>query len=762
MKSFLLTCTIAALLAFTACGGGAASSITPPPPTYTISVSVTGLTGGSLVVQDNGGNDLTVTADGTFPFTGTVKSGTAYDVEVKSGPSGENCTAGSNKTGMATSNVTVAITCGAVSSTFSISVAVTGLSGGALVLQASANDQLTFNSNTTQTFATRYSSGSTYTVTLVSEPPSQTCTPSSNISGTITANVTITVNCVTAVTTDTLSASVSGLSTGTLIVSDNQGDQLLFNSDGTQNFGHSYTSGSSYTVTIASQPIGESCTPTSTTGTITANTTVAFTCTLGTYTISATAVGLTSGQTLVLQDNQSDALTFATNSTQTFTKSYSSGASYTVSVMTQPSGETCTLSGNSTGTITSDVTVTATCSPVTYSISAQVTGLTSGTLIVQDDKNDQLSFTSNTTQKFASAYASGSSYTVSVATQPVNQTCTLSGNSTGTITSNTTVTATCTASTTHPLGTVSGVSTITPCSGSVKNGTCEQMTVSCPNVPDIQAYIKINTPSTPIGTVLYAVGTDGNGLYDSIYTFGSTAVQNVLNAGFRTVQISFGTPFNNNQPGGWVQGPGGVLAGACRYATIAQYVYSTVQNDSTKPMCATANSGGAGALAYALSQYGSGNILSMAEITSGPPTGRLDWGCGCKQGSMPVPNSCFPSGSMGTCFGTTDAGVWDPAYTPNAYCSQAVKGTLPPGGLTFFLDDSAEAPGAQYSFPKTKVNILFGGQDTSSAIPIGWDWFNNITSTKSNGCVSDAPHSIPNVLDGATQIATDIINMCTK
>jgi hypothetical protein len=184
-------------------------------------------------------------------------------------------------------------------------------------------------------------------------------------------------------------------------------------------------------------------------------------------------------------------------------------------------------------------------------------------------------------------------------------------------------------------------------------------------------------------------------------------------------------------------------------------------------MCATANSGGAGALAYALSQYGAGNILSMAEVTSGPPTGRLDWGCGCQQGKVPV--SCGASTTLGTCFGAVDSPVWDSAYTPSLnathpYCSNAaVNDVLPPGGLDYFLGDSAEAPGATYNFPNTFVNVVFGGQDISSAIPSGQDWFNRITSTsKAQECIADAPHSIPNTLDGAQQIATDIINHCTK
>lgn len=307
---------------------------------------------------------------------------------------------------------------------------------------------------------------------------------------------------------------------------------------------------------------------------------------------------------------------------------------------------------------------------------------------------------------------------------------------------------------TRALGTVTS-SSITCHAGGLTGATCEQLVVSCPGVPNVDAYVKINTPTHPIGTVLYGTGTDGNGLYDTLFTYGKTAVQNVYNAGYRTVQVSWGTPFNTKQAGGWVTGPGGVLAAACRWATVANWAYTKLQNNTTLPMCATANSGGAGALAYVLSQYP--NNLSFAEVTSGPPTARLDWGCMCQEGKLPT---YCGKGNLGTCFGAVDGAVWDPAYTPNAYCSKATKGTAPPGGSTFFLDDSAEAPGAVYNFPHTYVNVVFGGTDTSSAIPIGLDWYNKITSSKEQTCIADAPHSIPNVLDGATQIANDIINLC--
>jgi hypothetical protein len=394
----------------------------------------------------------------------------------------------------------------------------------------------------------------------------------------------------------------------------------------------------------------------------------------------------------------------------------------------------------------------------TYKVSVKVTGL-SGTVVLEDDQSEKLTFTSSKTLTFSNTYASGATYTVSVITQPSAQAC-VPTYFTAKITKNTTINAVCAKGSTRALGTVSGVSSIA-CSGSIKDGVCQQMTVACPGLPNVDAYVKTNAPSgTSKGTVTYNTGTDGNGLYESIFTYGSTAVQNVLNAGFTTVQISWGTPFNNNQPNGWVEGPGGVLASACRYATVTKWIYTNIQNNSKLPYCATANSGGAGALAYALSQYNSGSVLSMAEVTSGPPTGRLDWGCGCTEGKMNV--SCGSSSSLGTCFGTADAPVWDPAYNPTGagLCTNAVDGTLPIGGLNFFLGDSVEAPGAVYKFATTYVNLVFGGADDSSAIPIGQHWFNNITSSKAQVCVAGGQHSLANTLAGADQIANDLISLC--
>ena len=56
------------------------------PTTYTIGGTVSGLTGTGLVLQDNGGNNLSISANGTFTFSNSVARGATYSVTVPPSP----------------------------------------------------------------------------------------------------------------------------------------------------------------------------------------------------------------------------------------------------------------------------------------------------------------------------------------------------------------------------------------------------------------------------------------------------------------------------------------------------------------------------------------------------------------------------------------------------------------------------------------------------------------------------------------------------
>jgi Galactose oxidase, central domain len=95
---------------------GTSYTSTPPPTTYTIGGTVVNLagSGGGLVLQDNGGNNLPVTANGSFTFTTDVAPGGAYAVTVSTQPSSpaQTCSVASGS-GKANANVTnVMVNCG--------------------------------------------------------------------------------------------------------------------------------------------------------------------------------------------------------------------------------------------------------------------------------------------------------------------------------------------------------------------------------------------------------------------------------------------------------------------------------------------------------------------------------------------------------------------------------------------------------------------------------------------------------------------------
>jgi hypothetical protein len=248
-------------------------------------------------------------------------------------------------------------------------------------------------------------------------------------------------------------------------------------------------------------------------------------------------------------------------------------------------------------------------------------------------------------------------------------------------------------------------------------------------------------------------------LYDSTWTYGINVIQEVLAAGFATVQIAFGGPFNSNAtPAGWLTGPGGVRRLACRYATAAQWVYQNIHHSNTSaPFCATGNSAGSAAITHSVAHYGLDSIFAFIEPTSGPPLARLDYGCVGNGGSVPIPCG---KGSNSLSYSISDAAIIDPAYS-GPICAQAMGGNT--ANEAQLLSDSVDGPGAILSYPKTAVKTVFGGLDNSVAVPQGLEWLNQVISP--NGppapvCVADADHEIPDALDGATQIANDIIGIC--
>ena len=200
---------------------------------------VSGLSGSGLVLQDNGGNNLSVTASGSFTFTTAVASGGAYAVTVLTQPSNpvQNCVV-TNGGGNASANVTnVQVACTVVAVTFTIGGTVSGLSGTGLVLQDNGGNDLPVAASGSFTFTTGVASGGAYAVTVLTQPssPVQNCVVT-NGSGNASANVTnVQVTCTIAFA---IGGTVTNLAaaSGGVVLQDNGGNNLSVTANGNFTF----------------------------------------------------------------------------------------------------------------------------------------------------------------------------------------------------------------------------------------------------------------------------------------------------------------------------------------------------------------------------------------------------------------------------------------------------------------------------------------------------------------------------------------------
>jgi hypothetical protein len=286
---------------------------------------------------------------------------------------------------------------GGATGSFTVGGTITNLVGSGLVVTDNSADTLTITKTGTVPFTFAKSVSGAYDVEIQAQPtnPAQTCTLTGN-KGTATANVTtVAIACTTNPVTATIGGTLSGLSTGdSVILQDNGGDALTLTANGPFTFKTPVTGPTdAYAVTVNTQPTNplQICTVTNGSGTATANVTnVAVNCVLA-YTIGGNITGLV-GSGLVLLDTvtvtgsttpiiteQLPITATSGNAAFTFKQDVPTGATYTVSIYSQPSnpGQTCVVTpSTATGAATANVTsVVVTCPAVTYSVGGTVVGL---------------------------------------------------------------------------------------------------------------------------------------------------------------------------------------------------------------------------------------------------------------------------------------------------------------------------------------------------------------------------------------------------
>src|ERR1039457_195451 len=155
-----------------------------------------------------------------------------------------------------------------------------------------------------------------------------------------------------------IGGSVMGLSGGTTVtLLNNNADPINVTANASFTFDVTINSGSTYNVTVGTQPLGETCTVANGTGTVDSNgdnvSNVTVNCVANISvggTVGGTISGLASGTTVTLQNNGTDTFIGANNGSFVFPTALANGASYSVSVLTQPPGKICLVS-NGVGAI---------------------------------------------------------------------------------------------------------------------------------------------------------------------------------------------------------------------------------------------------------------------------------------------------------------------------------------------------------------------------------------------------------------------------
>lgn len=349
---FPVACVLVGLL-LSACGGGSSGS--SGQPSFVLGGTVTGLASGAQILLLSGaGTQTTVRANGNFEFADRLKAGTGYAVTINKQPIGQTCTLSpaSGSIGSPGSDIrNLTIVC--VTNPYQLSGTVSGLRAGvSLELTDGVADGsvASLSANGTFSFSNRYVGGTRFAVTVVTQPTGQDCRVS-NGTGTFASASINTIQVACTPLTPSVGGTLSGLSSGQQVVLTNNGaDRLVLNADGAFQFPAPIAFSGSYSVAIASQPERQVCSiaEASAAQVVSNIQSVRVTCGARTYSVGGSVVGLNSvsgPQGLALTNNGRDSVGISASGAFSFPTPLPGGSPYSVTIASQPSGQTCTVVG---------------------------------------------------------------------------------------------------------------------------------------------------------------------------------------------------------------------------------------------------------------------------------------------------------------------------------------------------------------------------------------------------------------------------------
>jgi len=276
---------------------------------YSVGGTVSGLEKNTtVVVHNSNGDSLDISANGVFTFNMLLLDESDYAVTVFTQPSGpaQLCMVMNGSGSIGGSNVTnIAIVCETTS--YSVGGSVSGLAADSSVgLRLNGGNELVSTSNGVFTFPAKLIEGDDYTAAVSSQPtdPNQTC-DIGNSSGTIaTSDITkLTVVCTTR--TYSIGGNLSGLEPGnTIALKNNAGASFVLNANGAFVFPDQQDDGSTYNVTVFTQPDNptQNCSVTNGSDTLAGSniSNIAVSCQTDTWSVGGTITGLAPGTSVGL------------------------------------------------------------------------------------------------------------------------------------------------------------------------------------------------------------------------------------------------------------------------------------------------------------------------------------------------------------------------------------------------------------------------------------------------------------------------------
>jgi uncharacterized repeat protein (TIGR03803 family) len=451
---------LCALAALSGCmdsdGSGGISSVAAQ--TYSLGATISGLNSSGLVLVVNAGRQrrgayLLASVDGlnfsrhvlanasamsvaagatTQGLASSLPSGTSYAVTVQTQPTGETCTvAGGTGTIQSANAANVVVTCS--DQAYSLEGSIRGLNGSGLML-ANGSDTLAVSAGATNfTMPTPVAYTSSYGVTVQSQPAGLACAVG-NGAGTMPASAVTNVAIICTDQPFSLGGTISGLGNNAGLTLTNGSDTLSVAAASTSFMMPTPVAfGSPYSVAVQTTPAGLTCTASNAFATMPAGNvaSVVIACADQSYTVGGTISGLTSSGLVLVNGSDTRAVN-SSSSSFTMPTAVAYTSAYAVTVQTQPTGLTCSVS-NGTGTVGSAAVtnITVTCSANTFTVGGSISGLAASGLVLLDNGGDAIPPSANATQfTMNTGVAYGSAYTITVQTAPMGLVCSVS-NGTG-------------------------------------------------------------------------------------------------------------------------------------------------------------------------------------------------------------------------------------------------------------------------------------------------------------------------------------------